>query len=529
MPTYEVELKNGRTLHIDADDQNAALAGAQHFLSQPQPSARGQVLPPMPDGYQLEQPAQRLPAIPDGFQLETPQTPTSTADAPVTTAGLAKAAGAGAVAGTVGVPGDVVSLINLARRGYSKLAGEKYDPERDDWSLGQTYEHIRQGAEDLYKPQNTAESIAKGAGEFAPAILAGPEQLAGKGASKVAGILAKRAVTQAAVPYVASEAAGKATEGTELEPYARVGAALLAGGLTTRNKPASVSLDAARAETNASYNAARNSGVTYDPTKLATDASALKTSLSKRGISAASAPSVHDTLDSFVNASAPVSLTDLEEQRQLLGELAGKGGKEGLAARASQDMIDNVMSNPSNAVAGSNPADAYNILRQARLKALATRQIKDIEGLESDAATHTAVHGVEQNKALQMRFGQAVRNDSFMQPFNDPDLVSRMRDITEGSFPQGIAKRLGGGDLSKWRALELGALVAPGLAPGVVAGRGLGYALSGIADARTMAKVAKLKTAIAQQAGLPVTPARSAWRARLLAALGAQTNSNAAQ
>ena len=39
MPTYEIGLDDGRTLHIDADDQNAALAGAQHIIGT---SAQGQ-------------------------------------------------------------------------------------------------------------------------------------------------------------------------------------------------------------------------------------------------------------------------------------------------------------------------------------------------------------------------------------------------------------------------------------------------------------------------------------------------------
>ena len=38
MPTFEIGLNDGRTLHIDADDHQSALAGAQHFLQQGQPN-----------------------------------------------------------------------------------------------------------------------------------------------------------------------------------------------------------------------------------------------------------------------------------------------------------------------------------------------------------------------------------------------------------------------------------------------------------------------------------------------------------
>src|SRR5260370_404337 len=36
MPTFQIELEDGRKLSIDADNQEAALAGAQHYSSQPQ-------------------------------------------------------------------------------------------------------------------------------------------------------------------------------------------------------------------------------------------------------------------------------------------------------------------------------------------------------------------------------------------------------------------------------------------------------------------------------------------------------------
>jgi hypothetical protein len=48
MPTFEIGLDDGRKIQIDADDQQSALAGAQHFLQQAVKSL------PTPTPFRLE-------------------------------------------------------------------------------------------------------------------------------------------------------------------------------------------------------------------------------------------------------------------------------------------------------------------------------------------------------------------------------------------------------------------------------------------------------------------------------------------
>lgn len=69
-----------------------------------------------------------------------------------------------------------------------------------------------------YKPQTQPGRFAKTVGEFVPGAMLGP------------GGVARNAVNFAAIPGVASEVAGQLTEGTAAEPWARGGAALVAGG-----------------------------------------------------------------------------------------------------------------------------------------------------------------------------------------------------------------------------------------------------------------------------------------------------------
>ena len=386
MPTYEVALDDGRKIHIDADDQDAALAGAQHFRNN-----SPQKVPPLPSGYQLEDGApwnafrvsdspgavqinaanikqardqgysdeaianhlasvypklmldhlsgatqQPIPPLPAGFQQQSgsegpwiayqkaaPATPPqfddlipnkagnlrfddlipqNTPNEPVTFSGARNAFNSGVVKGVYNIPGDVMALANLGRRGYAALTGGNYDPVKDDWSLGQTYEKGRDYVDKIYTPKNKTEEWLKWGSEFLPAMATGPEGLAADSGLGIAKVLAKRAATQVAAPAIAAKVADTAAQGTPLEPYAGPAAALLAGGVGIKGRAPEVSVDAAKAATNASYETARNAGVMYDQNALASRAAAAKADLTKRGISEQSAPSAHDTLDSFIRA-----------------------------------------------------------------------------------------------------------------------------------------------------------------------------------------------------------------------------------
>ena len=68
-----------------------------------------------------------------------------------------------------------------------------------------------------------------------------------------------------------------------------------------------------------------------------------------------------------------------------------------------------------------------------------------------------------------MQFGSALKSDNSLLNSN-PDLLRQTQAISKGSFPQGIARRLGGGDLSKWRLWELAGLAFPATMPAVAGG-----------------------------------------------------------
>ncbi len=108
------------------------------------------------------------------------------------------------VAGIIGLPGDVQQWITGGQRSTSLPNSQ------------QVGEFLAAPAGGFYEPQTTAGKYAETIASFAPAA-AFPGSAVARGA-------------RVAVPGAASEAAGQLTEGTPLEPYARVGGALLGAG-----------------------------------------------------------------------------------------------------------------------------------------------------------------------------------------------------------------------------------------------------------------------------------------------------------
>jgi hypothetical protein len=132
------------------------------------------------------------------------------------------------VAGLAGLPADA---LGAAMAGgdwlQSKIEGRPFDQIQAE--NDKTFPISRKSVEAYggkaihdasplkYDPQTTAGKYAQSGAEFVPAALLGP------------GNMARNAVALGVAPGLASEAAGHATEGTQYEPFARAGAAILGG------------------------------------------------------------------------------------------------------------------------------------------------------------------------------------------------------------------------------------------------------------------------------------------------------------
>jgi hypothetical protein len=137
-------------------------------------------------------------------------------------ADVAKSAGIGVVQGGIGLATLPGNLEALGRAGVNAAAGmvgaqpplssETFLPTYNDWK-----QWVEDRTGEFYKPKTTIGEYARTAGEFAPLAVGGPAGLANRAA-------------RVALPAVASETAGQVTEGTSLEPWARMAGAF-AGGM----------------------------------------------------------------------------------------------------------------------------------------------------------------------------------------------------------------------------------------------------------------------------------------------------------
>jgi hypothetical protein len=149
---------------------------------------------------------------------------------------VAKSAGVGVAKGTIGLAGSGGDIRELMGKAISKgagLVGYEVSPESAargvgsatrtmlPWLSGPTSGQLQKNIESITgefrKPETVYGEYAQTAGEFLPAVAAGP------------GGVARRAVTQALVPAATSETAGQTFKGTAAEPFARVVGALAGG------------------------------------------------------------------------------------------------------------------------------------------------------------------------------------------------------------------------------------------------------------------------------------------------------------
>jgi DNA-binding GntR family transcriptional regulator len=185
-----------------------------------------------------DQPGGSWDAFPDAPPATAPKADSWDAfpDKPTTDyAGVAKQGGIGVAKGVIGLGGIVGDLQEIAKKAASYLPDIKADPESEKYarkygrmgdvmSVGQPPEfptsHDIQGqvekvTGEFRKPQNQTEADAETVGEFLPAALAGP------------GSLARKVVTQDAIPAAASIVAGRYSD---QNPYVKALAGFIAGG-----------------------------------------------------------------------------------------------------------------------------------------------------------------------------------------------------------------------------------------------------------------------------------------------------------
>lgn len=412
---------------------------------------------------------------------------------------------------------------------------------------------VRRGMESvvgpLYEPQTRAGRYVQNVAEFAPAALAGPETLL------------PRLIKQAAVPGIASEALGEATEGTALEPWARlaggIGGSMAASALDAATaarqtakavpKPVTPTIAQTKAAASAGYQDPAVKAVTFQPSAISAVADNAINDLKASKLNARLAPQTHALLDDLRNPinGAAHTIEDFETTRQLLSQIAGKftDPVEQMAASKAIKFLDTYRSNvPAAHVLTGDAAAADKIIQQARgnyaAAATADRVQQKINNAQLQAAsTHS---GGNLNNAMRQKLRPLLISKPQGRGLTQDELDLIEQAVT-GS-PTGNALRAtgkllgGGGGLGALHTGLGGAAIGAGTAglPGLAAGialPALGFGIKKLGDALTNRSANKVVSQILQRsplawqqssaaaaarAALPTKPTLEFWKRLLL-------------
>lgn len=288
MPTYQVGLQDGRTLQIEADDQDAALAGAQHFIQ--------------------NNPLNGSPSPQSNAGGAVPNAPQGTA---ATAGDIAKGAAKGIATGAeglAGLPGDLESGVDWAMNKIMPLpAGANPHPGAIPQPPTTSQIDSVVGASKLPDAQTQWGQRAQNVAAFLPGAVAGPESLA-------------KNLVQAGVAGAASEAAGEATKGTGLELPARVLAAMAVPSTLSKAEaalPTAEDLVSAGSQGRNDYRALNFSvrdGVmqNWAQNKINQYGSSPAAAIDPRGFDATQAPETHAVLQDIANHSGAAWAPDMD-------------------------------------------------------------------------------------------------------------------------------------------------------------------------------------------------------------------------
>lgn len=412
--------------------------------------------------------------------------------------GVAKSLGSGLAEGVIGLAGMPGDLYHLGLRAL----GDNLTPESRFGSNA-----IKRGVEgytgEFYKPKGVAEETASKIGQFAPAVIGGPETLGAK------------LLTRAVAPAVASEAAGKLTEGTAAQPYAEVAGALAgAGGATAaankfkamaaaRNAP-SLTVDEIKAASRAGYQNPEVAAVQIKPQAVDNLAATIEGDLATLGFRPNNQKSVFDTVSELKGAPGPVAVADLDSARKALGHLAkevdsvGAPTANAAAARLAIKKIDDFLPNLNQAdLLAGDAAKANQILDTARKNWGAAKRAETVQTTLANAELNAASanSGGNIQNSIKQAFKPLLKNNAAKAVGYNADELKALNNVVRGTW-NGSAARAAGNLLGGGGGLGMLASGAVGYeaggAPGAIAAGLAGRGFKKIGNASTFNAVKRL-------------------------------------
>lgn len=377
---------------------------------------------------------------------------TQSEGAGVTALDVAKQIPSGLVTGLEAIPAAPAQILGAVGRAANYLFPGDPEAEAQQQKMREVAAQQRgQGiANYLPAPQTTAGQYARTAAEFVPSAAGAPGSLATNiGAGIVGGL--------------ASEAAGQATAGTELEMPARMAGAFLGmhGYQSVRQRlgrvaayhgaPAQADLERS---VDTRYGDARKLGVQLSPTSTS---EALQGIRKSEAIDEILAPKTDKLLEKYANQFSPetgitegVSFDQIETLRRKLSKLSINKlePSEAEGARDAVRGIDNFLAGikPEDVLAGD-ATKLASIAKTAREEAAANFRMKAIDALR-ERAELSAGKGLAPERAYRNELASFVRPDrkgvspAMREGFTKPEIAEMKKASKVTSLP-GLLRTIG--------------------------------------------------------------------------------------
>jgi hypothetical protein len=375
------------------------------------------------------------------------------------------------VASIPAFPGQVANLIGTAASPYIEKAADLLSPGKGaemaaeeakrQAFIASTKKQFGEPGLEKYLPDPTTEygKSARTVSEFIAPAVAGARYSVPK------------AVGVGAITGAGSEAAGRAAEGTAVEPYARVLGAIVAGlpgakyaEKATATTAAREAMDTAEAAGNQGFRQFRQAGFYFDPATTAPNYTVpLKLNLTSEGLTPRTAGKTWEVLND-IDSSPFVNPTQLQERYKELGSVAKKAGadtEERRAARIAQERLLTFAENPPpGVVQGGDPAAGVALLRRANADwaAKSRAELLDQRIAAGELRAGANYSGLNLENELRRRVGA----------LGGPEQAGGMRGATEGERAAFTA--FGQGDLASNTRRYLKNLLGGGGGLGALAG-----------------------------------------------------------
>lgn len=266
-------------------------------------------------------------------------------------------------------------------------------------------------------------------------------------------------------------------------------------GLMTKPAPVPAAADLKAAAT-AGYDAAKNSGVEFQPSALTRFSSGVKADLNADGLNDVLAPKTFGVLDKIGVAppGATVTTNDFRTLQRALGYAAkSTDPTERMAAgRAIKALNDHIENLPASDIARGTPLDAANVsatIKEANANYAGYKRSEDFnfrgEKAQNNADAANSGMNLENNLRSQVR---QILNNKNLQRGYDADTLAAFKAFNSGSRSANVMRRVGNilGGGGGWSTLINGVIGNAIAGPlGAIAEPAIGAAIKSAGNARS--------------------------------------------